>query len=136
MFVEQSQLLVRNHQQQSFIISTLPISLPSSITYQELLARTTQYSNNMADLPLYTSDIHQAVKIRMGSDGFSALEPKTVMQYFDEVVAKHGDKPALYEKVPVKVCIDRNDTIVWLHTFYHCVMSVVGGSILARLVHQ
>jgi long-chain-fatty-acid--CoA ligase ACSBG len=50
-------------------------------------------------LPLSTTDIKQGVQIRIGSEGFGALEPKTVMQVFDDVVAKHGERPALYQKV-------------------------------------
>ena len=57
----------------------------------------------MSSLPLSTSDASQEVKIRMAKEGLGAAPVKTVMESFDEVVAKHGSKPALYHKRPEKV---------------------------------
>jgi hypothetical protein len=53
----------------------------------------------MTDLPISTADVSKEVKIRMGKEGQSALPPTTVMQNFDAVVKKHGDKPAFHQKV-------------------------------------
>lgn len=50
------------------------------------------------DLPYTTSDKTQPVKIRSG-DGMAGLEPKTVLQAFDDICKKYGDKPALHQKV-------------------------------------
>jgi hypothetical protein len=51
-------------------------------------------------LPLSTSDPTQPVKIRMGTTGVAALPPRTVMQYWDRICSKYGDKPALFQKRP------------------------------------
>ena len=45
-----------------------------------------------------TSDKTDKVKIRIGK-GMAGLEPKTLVQSFDEVCTKYGDKPALHQKV-------------------------------------
>jgi hypothetical protein len=37
--------------------------------------------------------------IRMGTKGMSAIPAKTVMDNFNEIVQRCGDKPALYQKV-------------------------------------
>ena len=52
----------------------------------------------MAPLPLSTSDVKQEVRIRMGTEGQSAIPATTVMAGFDKTVAKMGDKPALHQK--------------------------------------
>ena len=55
-------------------------------------------------LPLSTSDVTAEVAIRMG-DGAAGEEPVTLMQNWDMIVAKHGDKPALHQKnVRLSVC--------------------------------
>jgi hypothetical protein len=53
----------------------------------------------MTDLPISTADVSKEVKIRMGKDGQSAIPTTTVMKQFDKMVKKHGDKPALHQKV-------------------------------------
>jgi hypothetical protein len=53
-------------------------------------------------LPYSTSTKNQPVKIRMG-EGIAAEDPVTMVQQFDNVVAKYGDKPALHQKVIAKV---------------------------------
>ena len=57
-----------------------------------------------ANLPYATEKKDQPVKIRMG-EGMAAEEPVTIMQRFDEVVAKFGDKPALHQKVIAAVSL-------------------------------
>ena len=57
----------------------------------------------MADLPLSTVDVKQEVAIRKGEGEFSNLPSKTVIECFDAVIEKYGDKPALHQKFPVKV---------------------------------
>lgn len=52
----------------------------------------------MNSLPLSTSDIKQEVQIRKGDSGLAALEPQTVLQLLDAIVAKSGDLPALHHK--------------------------------------
>jgi hypothetical protein len=54
------------------------------------------------NLPYSTSAKNQPVKIRMG-EGIAAEDPITMVQQFDRVVAKYGDKPALHQKVIAKV---------------------------------
>lgn len=54
-------------------------------------------------LPLFTSDVKQEVAIRKGDGDFYNIPSKTVMECFDETVAKHGSKPALHQKIPKKV---------------------------------
>jgi hypothetical protein len=51
-----------------------------------------------SSLPYATADKAQPVRLRMG-DGLAAEEPITIIQQFDKVVAKFGDKPALHQKV-------------------------------------
>jgi hypothetical protein len=53
----------------------------------------------MTDLPISTADVSKEVKIRMGKEGQSAIPTTTVMKKFDAMVKKHGDKPALHQKV-------------------------------------
>ena len=53
----------------------------------------------MTDLPISTADVTKEVKIRMGKKGQSAIPTTTVMKKFDAMVKKHGDKPALHQKV-------------------------------------
>ena len=55
----------------------------------------------MSDLPFSTSDKRQEVRIRP-SPGLEQ-EPKTVVQNFDEAVAKYGTKPALHQKIVAPV---------------------------------
>lgn len=62
------------------------------------------------ELPLSTSDAKQPVKIRLGKDGLAAIEPKTVMQTWNETVVRLGDHPALYQKRPAKVSM-RDDRL-------------------------
>lgn len=52
------------------------------------------------DLPLFTSDVAQPVKIRMGREGQAAAPPKTVMQNWDGICQRLGDHPALFQKRP------------------------------------
>jgi hypothetical protein len=54
------------------------------------------------DLPYSTSKKNQAVKIRMG-EGMAGSEPQTIVQCFDAVVEKFGDKPALHQKILTEV---------------------------------
>ena len=62
-------------------------------------------SKNMVnELPFFTSDIKQEVKLRMTSEGAGSWKPKTVMEVFNDTVARVGDKPALYQKRPEEVC--------------------------------
>ncbi|KAL7566190.1 hypothetical protein ACA910_011264 [Epithemia clementina (nom. ined.)] len=58
--------------------------------------------NGTSALPFSTSDLTVEVAIRKGGKGCAADEPVTVMQNFDRIVAKHGDKPALHQKVDGK----------------------------------
>ena len=51
----------------------------------------------MSDLPFATSDKRQPVKIRIGPG--AEQEPKTVIQVFDAIVKKYGNKPALHQKI-------------------------------------
>jgi hypothetical protein len=53
----------------------------------------------MSNNPIFTSDVTQAVKIRMGSEGMSAIPARTLMENFDDIVERCGDRPALYQKV-------------------------------------
>jgi hypothetical protein len=55
--------------------------------------------STMTDLPISTADVSKEVKIRMGKEGQSAIPATTVMKKFDAMVKKHGDKPALHQKV-------------------------------------
>ena len=57
-------------------------------------------TTSMSSLPLSTSEVSQEVQVRMGKTGLASEKPMTVLQNFDAVVAKHGDKPALYQKRP------------------------------------
>lgn len=58
-----------------------------------------------SQLPLFTSDLKQEVKIRLGEKGYAALPPRTVMECFDIVVYRYGNEPALFQKRPVEVRI-------------------------------
>jgi long-subunit acyl-CoA synthetase (AMP-forming) len=51
------------------------------------------------ELPFSTAELNEEVKVRLGSQGVSAYEPKTVMQHFDATVLQNGDKPALHQKI-------------------------------------
>ena len=51
-----------------------------------------------SNLPISTANVTQAVKIRMGEKGMSAIPARTIMNSFDEIVAKCGDQPALFQK--------------------------------------
>ena len=51
-----------------------------------------------SNLPISTANVTQAVKIRMGETGMSAVPARTIMDNFDEIVAKCGDQPALFQK--------------------------------------
>lgn len=53
----------------------------------------------MSDLPLSTFRIDEEVKIRMGESGLAADAPTTIMKVFEQTVAKHGSKPALFQKI-------------------------------------
>jgi hypothetical protein len=53
----------------------------------------------MTDLPISSADVCKEVKIRMGTEGQSSIPATTVMKKFDAMVKKHGDKPALHQKV-------------------------------------
>lgn len=53
------------------------------------------------ELPLFTSNISQEVKIRMGEAGQASLPPKTVMHSFDSVCSRFGELPALHQKIPL-----------------------------------
>lgn len=53
----------------------------------------------MTSLPISTADVKQGVMIRVGTKGMSAIPAKTVMDNFNEIVQRCGDKPALYQKV-------------------------------------
>lgn len=57
----------------------------------------------MTEVPFATSDVKQEVKIRLGESGAAAIEPMTVMQMLENVVTKHGSKPALHQKDPSTV---------------------------------
>lgn len=78
------------------------------------------------NLPLSTTDIKQGVQIRMGSEGFGALEPKTVMQVFDDVVAKHGERPALYQKVG-----SEQDYTIWTWTEYRAKVDAFAKALMS-----
>jgi len=49
-------------------------------------------------MPFTTCDRTKKVDIRMGS-GQAGMEPRTLVQNFDEMVKKYGDRPALHQKV-------------------------------------
>jgi len=51
-----------------------------------------------SSLPLSTSDKNQNVKIRVGP-GQASIEAKTLVQHFDEVVEKYGDRVSLSQKI-------------------------------------
>lgn len=53
------------------------------------------------DLPFASSDLTQAVKIRVNEEkgGPWAKKPSKVMEEFDTIIYKCGDKPALHQKV-------------------------------------
>ena len=53
-------------------------------------------------MPFTTCDRTKKVDIRMGS-GQAGMEPRTLVQNFDEIVKKYGDRPALHQKVIGKV---------------------------------
>ena len=65
-------------------------------------------------LPFATADKKQPVQLRLG-EGFAGIEPKTIVQAFDEVVDKFGDKPALHQKVLTHVSVSE-----WLKLFRIC----------------
>lgn len=50
-------------------------------------------------LPFSTSDLSAEIGIRKGTTGPAAEEAVTVMQCWDRIVAKHGDAPALHQKI-------------------------------------
>lgn len=52
-----------------------------------------------SNLPISTADVTVEVNVRMGKEGQSAIPTTTVMKKFDAMVKKHGDKPALHQKV-------------------------------------
>jgi hypothetical protein len=56
----------------------------------------------MSDLPFYTSDIRQEVRIRMGP-GQASIPPMRVFDAFDRVVQTYGNEEALFQKRPRKV---------------------------------
>ena len=58
--------------------------------------------NPALNLPFSTSDVTAEVAIRKG-EGVAGEEPVTVMQNWDRIVAKHGDRPALHQKVVRRV---------------------------------
>jgi hypothetical protein len=59
---------------------------------------------NTTDLPLFTADVTQEVRIRqLSSDGPAALPAITVLQQFDRTVKKYENEPALHQKVPIPV---------------------------------
>lgn len=61
----------------------------------------------MSDLPLYTSDIRQTVKIRMGP-GQASIPPMRVFDAFDRVVQKYGNEEALFQKRPIEVSLNED----------------------------
>jgi hypothetical protein len=73
-------------------------------TQKQLINRSieTQPASTMTSLPslpISTADVTEAVKIRMGTKGMSAIPAMTIMDNFNEIVQRCGDKPALYQKV-------------------------------------
>ena len=56
----------------------------------------------MTDLLISTSDLTQEVAIRKAKGKIGELPAVTVMQNFNGVVEKYGDKPALHQKVITK----------------------------------
>lgn len=69
----------------------------------------TDYSS--VSLPFSTSKKDEPVRIRMESpdSGFAGIAPTTMVEVFDSVVKKYGDKPALHQKV-LKDGVSASDT--------------------------
>ena len=84
----------------------------------------------MSDLPLFTSDIRQEVKIRMGKDGIAALPSKTIMQSFDEIVKTHANKPALHQKKMVNGKLD-SDWTTWTWKEYRSNVDAFAKSLIS-----
>ena len=58
-------------------------------------------SNNDASqqLPVSTSELHQAVQIRSSTQSQGQIAPKTIMEHFNTTVEQHGNSPALHFKI-------------------------------------
>ena len=58
-------------------------------------------SNNDASqqLPVSTSELHQAVQIRSSTQTQGQIVPKTIMEHFNTTVEQHGNSPALHFKI-------------------------------------
>ena len=81
----------------------VPQKVPNrSTSHKSPLVSSTSF---MSTIPLSTSDVKQEVAIRKGDGDFYNLPALTVMECFDATVKKYGDKPALHQKIPVKVSL-------------------------------
>lgn len=83
-----------------------------------------------SSLPYATADKAQPVRLRMG-DGLAAEEPITIIQQFDKVVAKFGDKPALHQKVLKEVStfssIESLNSFHYIYSFHSLLCSSLGS---------
>lgn len=52
----------------------------------------------------WVTEPDQEIEIKLGSSGFSALPPQTVISAFIKTVELHGDEKALAAKEMVNVC--------------------------------
>lgn len=48
----------------------------------------------------------EEIEVQVGSTGFAAIPPQTIVQVLTETVRKHGERPALMLKRPVNVSYD------------------------------
>ena len=67
------------------------------------MTSTTTTNNNSNDasqqLPVSTSELHQAVQIRSSTQTQGQIVPKTIMEHFNTTVEQHGNSPALHFKI-------------------------------------
>lgn len=52
------------------------------------------------ELPIFTSDVTQEVRIRMGTERQAAMPPTTVMHNWNSICQRLGDHPAIFQKRP------------------------------------
>ncbi|GAX25843.1 long-chain-fatty-acid--CoA ligase ACSBG [Fistulifera solaris] len=85
----------------------------------------------MNDLPLYTSDIRQEVRIRMGP-GQASIPPMRVFDAFDQVVQEYGNEEALFQKRPRKgVPLTETPWTSWTWKQYRDQVNAFGKALLS-----
>jgi len=83
------------------------------------------------DLPYSSSDKKALVKIRMGP-GQAGISSRTIVNIFDDVVSKFGDKPALHQKNTTEdSLIDNSSWTTWTWNEYRTNSNAFAKSLLS-----